>query len=390
MPWKEVTLMDQRNKFIEMFSKQEHSFAYLCRYFNISRPTGYKWIARHEQRGLLGLIDQSKAPHKQPRAIENVIEDFILSIKFSWPKWGAKKILAHLKNHYIKDIVKIPCKTSIENILKRNGLVESRKIIRRLAACNDSLTKCHQSNDLWCIDFKGWSMTADGYRYGPFTVMDADSRFLLSCVHLNCNDTEHVWAILENNFYAYGLPKRVRSDNGPPFASLAPGRFSTFSIRLIKAGVIPEWIEPGHPEQNGRHERMHSTLQSECISNEYTLSEQIQRLQEFLTDYNFNRPHEALDQRCPGHVYVCSERNWNGRLRSPEYSNEYKIGKVKSCGKMSWEGREVYISRVFEGEPIGIREEEKGYTAYYGPIRLGIMQGNTLNFERHSSRRNRK
>lgn len=390
MPWKEVTLMDQRKKFVEMFSKREHSFAYLCRYFDISRPTGYKWIERHEKQGLSGLIDQSKAPHKQQRAIEDALEDFILSIKYSWPKWGAKKILAHLKNHYVNDIVKIPCKTSIENILKRNGLVEPRKIIRRLSVCNDSLSKCHQSNDLWCIDFKGWSTTADGYRYGPFTMMDAESRFLLSCVHLDCNDTGHVWAILENNFYAYGLPKYIRSDNGPPFASLAPGRFSTFSVRLIKAGVIPEWIEPGHPEQNGRQERMHSTLQSECISNEYTLSEQIQRLEEFLTDYNFNRPHEALDQRCPGHVYVCSERNWNGRLKSPEYTSEYKVGKVKSCGKMSWEGREVYISRVFEGEPIGVREEEKGFTAYYGPIKLGIVQGNKLDFERQTSRRNRK
>jgi putative transposase len=380
MPWKEVKVSDEREKFIESYLKNEYAFAHLCRQFHISRKTGYKWVERYEGNGLDGLCDRSKAPHNQSKAISAEVIDLIIAIKSRFSSWGPKKIHAHLQNHY--QLAAYPCRTTVENLLKRRGLVKSRKYRRRLAKQTEPLSNCYHPNDIWCTDFKGWSLTRDHHKFGPYTLMDADSRYLISCVQLAADNTDHVWAILEKSFYEYGLPLRIRSDNGPPFATIAPGRLSPLSIKLIKAGVVPEWTEPGHPEQNGRQERMHLTLQSEGISSDLSLREQIQKIDEFRDYYNFIRPHEAINQKCPGEIYVASTREWHGKLRSPEYPGCYKVGKVKSCGKMSWAGGEVYISRVFEGEPIGIYETEKGLMACYGPIELGIIKGNSLDFER--------
>lgn len=385
MPWKELKVIDERQQFINDFNNESYNFSELCRRFNISRKTGYKWLARFKSQGPDGLFDLKREPHHQPRLISQDVVDLFISVKSEHSTWGPKKILAFIKRNH--ELEKYPCKTSVENILKRNGLVKSRKLRRRLAARINPLTSCDQPNDIWCTDFKGWSLTSDHKRCGPYTLMDSNSRFLLSCVQLIVDNSEHVWAVLERCFYEFGLPYRIKSDNGPPFATIAPGRLSGLSIKLIKAGVIPEWIEPGHPEQNGRHERMHLTLQSEFISEEYSLSEQVEKFDEFLHYYNFVRPHEALNQRCPGDLYVNSNRTWSGKLRSPEYSSNFSIRKVKNGGKISWGGTEVYVSRVFEGEPLGIKEDERGFVVYYGPIELGIIAGNTIYFERRQPRK---
>ncbi len=385
MPWKEIKVVDQRKEFVKAFLEKKFKIAQLCRQFSISRPTAYKWLKRFEEEGLDGLIDISRAPHHQSNMVSEDIVNLIITVKSNFPTWGPKKIHAYINNHH--ELEKCPCQTSVENILKRNGLVKPRKYRLRLAKRTEPLQDCYNPNDIWCTDFKGWSKTSDGHKFGPYTLMDADSRFLIACVQLDADNTDHVWAVLEKSFYEFGLPDGLRSDNGPPFATTAPGRLSKLGIKLIKAGVIPEWIEPGHPEQNGRQERMHGTLQAECMSNDLSLIEHTRRIEEFRDYYNFIRPHEALKQKCPGEVYIPSNRAWNGKPQSPEYQNCYKVGKVKSCGKMSWSGGEVYISRVFEGEPIGIYESENGLAAYYGPIFLGIINGNHLVFERRTNRR---
>lgn len=385
MPWKEVKVMDERRSFIEAFLKKEFTFAELCRQYEISRKTGYKWVDRFEENGDFGLKDKSKAPHHQPRQISEDILDLILSTKAQWHHWGPKKILGHLQKYYSEE--DLPCRTTIENVLRKNGLVQARKLRTRLAKRTEPLAHCHHANDVWCTDFKGWSFTLDNKKCGPYTLMDASSRFLISCVHLNENTTDHVWSILQKAFYEFGLPSKIRSDNGPPFASLAPGRLSRLSIKLIKAGVIPEWIEPGHPEQNGRQERMHLTLQNECISKDLTLSQQVREFDKFVEYYNFVRPHEALDQKCPGDIYMPSTKIWNGRLSSPEYPKGYKCAKVRSCGKFPFQGRNIYVSRVLEGEPIGICENEEGFTAYYGTIKLGVIGEENLEFERRPNRK---
>ncbi len=384
MTWGASKVEDQRKLFIIAYCEKKQTIADLCRHFSISRKCGYKWIKRFEENGIEGLKNLSTTPLNQPNKTDLSTISELLKVKYEWSKWGPKKVLGYLKNN--QPNIKWPSVTTVENIFNDYGLVKKRKLRKRLAERKDPLGICNISNDIWCIDFKGWSLTKDGNKMDPFTVMDAFSRFLLCCQKLWANDTDHVWAVFEKLFREYGLPLKIRSDNGPPFATIGIGRLSGLSIKLIKAGVIPEWIDPGEPQQNGRHERMHLTLKQEGIDTTKDLNTQIKKLESFREYYNFTRPHEALNQKSPGMIYQPSLRYWDGRLKSPEYSTEYKIGFVKSCGKMSWKGSEVYVGRAFSGEPIGLKENELGFMAFYGPIYLGQVQGNRIEFKRRLGR----
>jgi putative transposase len=390
MAWNRVNVETQRKLFIILYFEENISIAELCRQFNISRPTGYKWIDRYNQMGVEGLIDKSKAPLVQAKETPKNLVNEILKVKFQYSNWGPKKIKGFLESKMAGP--PWPSKTTIGNIFRRNGLIVPRKLRRRYAEKTDPLSHCNQSNDIWCIDFKGWFMTRDKKKCEPFTVTDAYSRYLFSCVQLNENNADHVWAIFDMLFREYGLPKYVRSDNGPPFASRGVGRLTSLSVRLIKAGVTPEWIEPGKPQQNGRHERMHLTLKQEgVLPHELTLAEQQVKFNEFIEYYNFIRPHEALDQKCPGEVYKPSPRQWSGRLRSPEYPDGYEVRKVRICGKMSWSGKDIFIGNALAGEPVGIKENHNGeLMVYYGPLPLGKIKGQQLNFQRRKSRKKRK
>jgi transposase InsO family protein len=303
-------------------------------------------------------------------------------------RWGPKKICAKFKERY--PTINCPGTTTTENILERNGLVRRRKKRRRLPIKPSIILPTDELNYTWCMDFKGGCITSDYHKFDPFTLTYYDSRYLINCLKLPRNNTAYVWNILEIAFKEFGLPMIIRSDNGPPFATCAPGRLSPLSIKLVKAGVIPDWIEPGNPQQNGRHERMHLTMEQEGFHPGSTLKDQTKRLEEFQTYYNFDRPHEALQQRTPASLFVPSNRTWNGRLQPMEYTNDFKVGKVRSCGKMVWNGKEVYISRVFAGENIGIKEED-GFNVYYGPIFLGrLINGNELEVKRRDSRKRYK
>lgn len=388
MTWRETKVEDERKQFIELYLQKKLSIAELSRQFNISRPIAYKWIDRFMKNGWDGLKDHSRAPKTQSRAISSELESEILKVKLDHLKWGPKKVKGSLEKE--KPAVNWPSRTTIGKIFERNGLLIPRKLRKRLAERESPLTESQQCNDTWCIDFKGWWLTKDNCKCDPLTVTDFFSRYLFSCVKLKANDAKYVWAHLDILFREYGLPLFLRSDNGPPFATSSPGRLSSLSIKLIKAGVMPEWIEPGQPQQNGRHERMHLTLQGEGIDAGLTLEEQEMKFAEFIQYYNYVRPHEALGQKYPGEVYRPSNRSWSGRLKSPEYTNEYTICKVRDCGKMSWKGGDVYIGRVLKGEPVGIKENEQGLlTVHYGPIYLGTIDGNELNVIRRKSRSKR-
>jgi putative transposase len=385
MTWRVTNVEEQKRLFISAYLEEKFNLSDLCRQFDISRPTAYKWIDRFKKEGWAGLKELSREPHTSPNKTPDALEEAILKVKYEYSKWGPKKILGYLENN-IKNI-KWPTSTTIENILKSKGLVKKRKLRKRLAKTAEPLMECNASNEVWSMDFKGWWLTAGNEKYEPFTLTDGFSRFLLCCEKLSFNNTTHVWAILERLFREYGLPLRIRSDNGPPFASLGAGRLSRLAVNLIKAGVTPEWIDPGEPQQNGRHERMHLTLEQEGVDLNLSLKDQTSKLEEFVQYYNFIRPHESLNQKTPSQIYTVSPRYWNGLLKSPEYGDEYKIGKVKDCGKMSWKNREIYIGRVLSGEPIGLKLDEEKLQAYYGPIFLGIVKENTLEIERRLGRK---
>lgn len=388
MAWGEIKVEDQRKLFCEAILVEGLTHSEACRQFDITRATGYKWVERYKEKSENGLKNESSARKTQAHATPPEIVEKILNFKHEKLTWGPKKIHAKLKEIY--PTINWPSRKTIEKIFTNNGLVKSRKLRRRLPANSNPLTQSERANDVWCMDFKGWCLTSDRYKFDPFTLSDHHTRYLIRCLKLDLNDTEHVWAILDTVFREYGLPKIIRSDNGPPFATCSPGRLSKLSVRLIKAGVLPEWIEPGKPQQNGRHERMHLTMEQECFyPDELNLKDQTTKLDEFQLYYNFERPHEAIGQKTPGSIYKPSERIWTGKLKPIEYSDEYKIGRVRSCGTMWWKGKVMYIGRVFAGEQLGIKEEE-GLSVYFGPIFLGQLKNDQLEVIRRETRKRYK
>lgn len=372
MTWRIMSIIEERNKFIEeaLSNRRPISFIELCKNFNISTKTGYKWLNRFKNDGKKGLEDLSRIPHYQPTKITNEVESAVISIRQEFPKWGPKKIRMELINHYEQLLT--PSEGSIGNILNKNNLTNNR-IYRRHVAQTDPLSDCKEPNDTWMYDFKGWFKTGNGKTCEPLTVTDGFSRFLLKCKHMPRKRGCDVWQELEKLFYEYGLPKKMRSDNGPPFASLAVGRLSGVAIKLIKIGVIPEWIEPGHPEQNGRHERFHRTLKNETANPPaLNLSLQQEQFNQFKHYYNNRRYHEALNQQTPASVYRPSQNTWDGKFKAVEYSSDYIVRKVCAGGQITWKGTDFFLSEMLRGEYVGLIEKELGLMGvYFGPILLG-------------------
>lgn len=373
MAWRANSMEEQRKLFIEKYLENQELIIDLCDEFDISRTTAYKWINRFRLEGYIGLKDKSKAPHYQAYKISEEVEKLILQIKKQYSKWGSKKILIHLQDKY--PCIKCPSRTTIHNILEKNDLVSKRKFRKRFPAKTDPLSHCQNPNDVWCIDFKGWSKTKDNIKFDPLTLTDAYSRYLLYCAKQPANTVEYVWDVLQNLFKEYGLPIYLRHDNGPPFATSGTGRLSRLSVNLIKAGVIPEWITPGKPHENGRHERMHLTMKQEAIFPSHLIyEEQHIKLQKFREYYNFERPHEGIGQEIPGNLYVPSERKWNGKLEEPQYSEEFQVKRVRDKGQLSWYGTDIYIGKTLRNEFIGIQENEFGdWSVYFGPVYLGVI-----------------
>lgn len=391
MAWGKIKVEDQRRLFVEACIAGKLTIANLCRLYEISRDTGYKWLNRFKKNGLEGLKDKSRAPLVQAFATDPNLEKQIIDVRIQYPTWGPKKVRALLVRYYPKMLW--PSTTTIGNLFDKHGLTVARKYRRRVPPRSEPLTHCQQPNDVWCMDFKGHFMISTGDKCDPFTLTDACSRFLIRCVKLDFNRTEQVWSILDAAFREYGLPLYLRSDNGPPFASCAPGRLSKISINLIKAGVIPEYIEPGKPQQNGRHERMHLTLKNETATPpEKTLDLQKIKFQEFQEYFNFIRPHEALNQKVPADVYTASERKWDGHLRAPEYSESQITRKVMISGCISWKGKNLFISETLTGEYVGVTENIDGnLEVKYGPIILGTIAPDiTFKVPEHKKRRSRK
>lgn len=370
MAWELIKVEDQRKQLIELYFEGNLSMKEICARFCISRKTGYKWIHRYNEEGDMGLKDLSKAPITPHRIYPQNIIDKAIELKILHPRWGPKKILAKFKRE--NPNLACPSERRLYDIFKDFGLVTKRRIRRRVPA-TQSLKSVQAANDTWMGDFKGWFLTKSGEKCEPFTVTDGQSRFVVRCVHLNKKSVRHVWSILESAFLEYGLPLRFRTDNGPPFGSTGAGRITKLSVNLIKAGVVPEWIEPGHPEQNGRHERFHLTLKEEiAMPPAATLPYQLRLMKDFVQEYNFDRPHEALEMKTPGECFSISPRRWDGILRSPDYNpDEGIIRKVSPAGTFWVSGKEYYASQALTGEYIQFREMENSMKVYYGPIALG-------------------
>ncbi len=377
MPWRVMSKENEIYKFVSeiLDTKRKTSVKEICLNYAISTKTGYKWLHRYEEDGKEGLKDRPHTPKTNPNKISLEVEKAVIFLKKNYMTWGPKKIMVEFKAEFSH--LQPPSVSSIGNILKKNNLTNSR-VYRRHVALTAPLEDCSAPNHTWMYDFKGWFLVQDGSKCEPLTITDGFSRFLINCQHMNRKRGIDVWSVLERCFLEYGLPTRIRSDNGPPFASLSVGRLSWLSIRLIKVGIIPEWIEPGCPQQNGRHERFHLTLKQETATPPaLTIRLQQEKFNQFQQYYNFKRPHEALTQKTPGSIYVPSKRVWDGKFKTPKYPKEYLVRKVGTSGNISWINHAFFISQMLKGEDVGLIEIKVGIMAvYFGPILLGEIDMN--------------
>jgi len=385
MPWEFKKVEDARMELIEAYENGD-AMTDLCRRYGISRKTGYKWLDRYRLSGVDGLKNLSKAPLNPFRIFDDNQINKALDLKYKHPDWGPKKVTARLSRDYPD--LDWPSPTRLYEIFKDYHLINSRRLRRRVPATHP-LGKVNQSNDVWSADFKGWYLLLNKEKFEPVTITDGHTRYLIRCQHVFLKTVDSIWPIFADAFKEYGLPNRIRTDNGPPFGCLGVGRMTMLSINLVKAGVVPEWINPGHPEENGRHERFHSTLQK-AIANPpaKNLKEQITRMEAFQEQYNFERPHEALGMDTPGDHYYCSSRKWDGILRPPEYDTRNElVRKVCPSGCIWLKQEEFFIGQTLTGEYVGLRETDEGkYDVNYGPMYLGKLtlgQG----FERPSLKR---
>ncbi len=387
MPWREICPMEEKTRFIAAVLTAEESMAELWAEFGISRKTGYKWLARYQEGGPGGLYELSRAPQRVPWAISNAQAEAIVGVRRAHPRWGPRKLRVKLSERAPQAVW--PAPSTIGELLRRRGLTQARKRRRHAVPNADALKLPVAANDLWCIDFKGWFRTGDGARCDPLTVSDAFSRYLLCVQALAHPDYAGCRAQLERVFREYGLPRAIRSDNGAPFATLGAGGLSRLGVWWVKLGITPERIEPGKPQQNGRHERMHKTLKAETAQPPAaTLAHQQQRFEHFRHEFNHERPHEALGQTAPAKHYCASPRGYPARLDDPVYPADYKLRRVRSTGEIKWAGEKIFLSAPLIGEVVGVRETENGDgEIYFGPVALAVIDGVSLKLKRSSPQR---
>ena len=373
MPWKESKPMNEKVRFIGYYLESEWTMAALCREFNISRKTGYKLVRRYLERGIEGLKDISRAPHHNPNAVSSGIERLIVAARGEHPTWGPRKLKAWLARHHPD--LNIPVPSTIGEILKRHGLVVSRRRSRRTPPYTEPFVGCDSSNRVWCADFKGWFKTGDGARCDPFTLTDAYSRYLLRCQAVNRTDYYGVKPLFDAAFREYGIPQAIRTDNGPPFVTTTLGGLSRLSIEWIKLGIIPERIEPGKPAQNGRHERMHRTLKAETATPpRKNIKSQQLAFNGFLVEYNNERPHEALNQRTPSDLYKPSPTELPVNLPDIVYPDTFTIRKVHSQGDIRWKSKQIHLSQTLAGELVGFEQlDDRYWNIYFADIKLAKL-----------------
>ena len=373
LPWTDTNPRMEQERFIRAHLEGRESFSSLCAGFGISRKTGYKRVARYEERGLEGLGDLSRAPHGHPNRVAGEVEEQVVSARQAHPTWGPKKLVAWLRER--EPGIKWPAASTAGNILERHGLTRPRRRARRTPPWSEPFAQCQGSNQVWCVDFKGQFRTGDGEVVYPLTLEDAHSRYLLCCQGLRGARGAGVRRSLERVFREYGLPEVIRSNNGPPFASVGLGGLSRLAVWWVKLGIVPERIEPGHPEQNGRLERLHRTLKAET-ANPPSRNRRAQQkcFDEFRRQYNQERPHEALGQEPPAGHYQPSRREYPARISSPEYPAGAQVRRVRSNGQIKWQGDKIYLSETLAGEPVGLLAQDDRYLSIrFGPLEIGQL-----------------
>lgn len=359
MRWRGVSPVEIRLEFVREYRTGYASMTELCEAYQVSRKTGYQWVARYARDGAEGLLERSRRPHTSPRATPPAIVERLLDARRQHPTWSARKLLRVLAER--EPTLHWPTRSTGCELLRRHGLVRVRPRRRRSHAPAAPLPAIMRPNDVWTTDFKGEFRTGDGRYCYPLTVRDGFSRYVLRCDALDTRRAEPVRQRFERAFAEYGMPERIRSDNGGPFAAPGLTRLSRLSLWWIRLGILPERIAPGHPEQNGSHEQFHRVLKAETTRPPSpNHRRQQQRFRAFCSEYNDLRPHEALADQPPARLYQPSTREWPRRLPAIEYPAHFEIRRVSTCGTVSWRNEAVYLTEVLGGERVGFEEVEDG------------------------------
>ena len=370
--------MEEKLRFVFEYEQGHRSMTELCAIYEISRETGYVWLRRYRAMGLGGLVERSRAAFRQQNQTSAEIEAMVLDLREAHMSWGPRKLKRVLERD--EPGRRWPAASTIGELLKREGLIVGRGKRRRTAPYTEPLAHADGPNRVWCADFKGWFRTQDGRRIDPLTISDAHSRYLLKCQAVEKTDTVRVQAIFEAAFREYGMPEAIRTDNGAPFASSALAGLSRLAVWWMKLGIVPERIAAGHPEQNGRHERMHRTLKQEVAQPPAANRREQQRAMErFRQEYNQVRPHEALAMQTPAAVYQPSPRSFPVRLPDPEYPDEMQVRQVKHQGQFRWKKQDVFLSEVLWGEPVGLLPvDDRWYTIYFAQFPIARFDSRQL------------
>lgn len=372
MPWRETCPMDQRRRFIEDWLDDEWSFVGLCESYGISPKTGYKWVERFKTGGFDGLSERSRAREAHSNATSASIEARIVEFRHLHPFWGPRKLKRRLTTLHPE--LSWPASSTIGSILKHHGLVRARRKRSRTPIYEGPFMNDLSPNDVWAADFKGWFRTKDGAKIDPFTVTDCASRYLIRCRAVAQTNGDNVRGQLTAAFQEFGMPRALKTDNGPPFATVGLGGLSELAVWLIRLGITPERIRPAHPQDNGSHERMHKTLKQETANPpRRNLREQQRAFDRFQAEFNDERPHESIGMRAPAELYIPSARAFPRKLPELEYPAGSVIRLVSDNGTIKFKDKQLYVSNALIGQTLKLEDTEAGWNTWYGPVLLGEL-----------------
>jgi putative transposase len=380
MPWKECHVMDERLRFVARLLEGE-KMAPLCAEFGISRKTGYKIYDRYKDCGVGAFTDRSRRPHRQANRLPPQLEAIIVRLKREYPEWGAPKIREKLRQQ--STAPHLPSISTVHAVLDRFGLVHRRRRRRRRSPLGTDLSHPTEPNVLWCADYKGEFMLGNRRYCYPLTVTDFASRYLLTCEALATTQEKFAFTVFERTFKEFGLPHAIRTDNGVPFASAhALYGLSKLAVWWLRLGIQIERIQPGHPQQNGRHERMHLTLKKEATKPAAgNVLQQQARFDTFIEQYNHQRPHQALGMKVPADVYARSPRVYRG-LDDLTYPFHDRTTTVTHCGRICFNRRKINLSQVFAGQNVGVTQVgERIWLVTFMEYDLGYFDDETCRLE---------
>lgn len=394
MPWRQSSPVSERLRFVEDVAKGGATFSELCFRYGISRKTGYQWWNRFAAAGVIGLEERSRRPKRSPAATSKRVVELLKRERRRHPRWGPKKLLAVLARKHPD--MRLPAVSTAARILKQEGLIKARRRRGRPARLLPQPAGWgSEPNALWTADHKGQFRVGDRRLCYPLTVADSYARFLLRVSACGSTCQKEAWPVFESAFREFGLPARILTDNGTPFGSTAIAGLSRLSVWWLKLGIQVERIDPGCPEQNGQHERMHRTLKEDATRPpRSSMKAQQRRFDAFRREYNEERPHEAIDLRTPAEFYRASPRLYTKETPGLDYPLFYERRQVRQNGAIKWHGQFVFISEVLAGDPVGLHEEGDGvWAVHFGPLLIGRLHAREGRLRRPSpagSRRSRK